>query len=291
MNDEHTKDTLTLSNSANRKEIAELLSMIANGVAINPSAFNLNAAVRFGNLEIVQLLLDAGADINASDKNYDTPCRISIRFNHRSVLKLLIERGAILEPMLLVSATCSRHLTDDEIPLLLIDAGASLSMMSHFEWQMLLATTESVAVLQRMLARRIDIRQLRNTDGTTLCHALVRKPWNANIEAILRTIVAVCRVDVDVGDNAGRTPLHHAAARGNTSAMRVLVELGADVDRRDTSGMTPLACCAPAFCADLLLALGADAFVTHRGGSTAIHLAAHNRYVGMLCSSRQSRRL
>jgi hypothetical protein len=59
-------------------------------------------------------------------------------------------------------------------------------------------------------------------------------------------------------------PLHWAVLNRNETAVRVLVEFGADVDRKDSRFLTPLlqVCCESAGrdagCLELLLALGAD---------------------------------
>lgn len=47
-------------------------------------------------------------------------------------------------------------------------------------------------------------------------------------------------VDVNARDKAGRTPLHHAAMRGNRETAEVLLSNGALVNARDGDGFTPL---------------------------------------------------
>ncbi|CAM9277259.1 unnamed protein product, partial [Ectocarpus sp. 8 AP-2014] len=42
-------------------------------------------------------------------------------------------------------------------------------------------------------------------------------------------------------DEEGRTPLHFAADRGQSTVISSLLALGAAVDSRDADGMTPLA--------------------------------------------------
>lgn len=41
-------------------------------------------------------------------------------------------------------------------------------------------------------------------------------------------------------DNAGRTPLSHAAENGHEAVINLLLEKGAEVDLKDNSGRTPL---------------------------------------------------
>ena len=46
--------------------------------------------------------------------------------------------------------------------------------------------------------------------------------------------------DVDKADNKGGSPLQKAAGKGHLMVVRTLVEHGADKDKADNDGMTPL---------------------------------------------------
>jgi ankyrin repeat protein len=59
----------------------------------------LHCASWKGHVEVVRVLLDAGADINAKSQNEhygDTPLHAASHGNQRDVVKVLIERGANL---------------------------------------------------------------------------------------------------------------------------------------------------------------------------------------------------
>jgi 26S proteasome non-ATPase regulatory subunit 10 len=47
---------------------------------------------------------------------------------------------------------------------------------------------------------------------------------------------------INAADKFGMSPLHHACAEGHVEAAALLVQLGADVDRLDKEGQTPLDC-------------------------------------------------
>ena len=46
--------------------------------------------------------------------------------------------------------------------------------------------------------------------------------------------------DINIADNAGRTPLYVGALQGHPAVVRVLLKLRADINQSDKEGMTPL---------------------------------------------------
>ena len=60
-------------------------------------------------------------------------------------------------------------------------------------------------------------------------------------EAVVRLLLATCKVDVDSRDNNSRTPLSKATKRGYEVIVRLLLATNkVDVDSRDKDGYTPL---------------------------------------------------
>ena len=78
-------------------------------------------------------------------------------------------------------------------------------------------------------------------------------------------------------DCDGRTPLSWASSRGDTEAVEMLLALGADCNRADEQGCTPLiyASHVSKECVDQLLQAGADANAKTRNLATALHFAAY----------------
>jgi hypothetical protein len=90
-------------------DAAAVKELIARGANVNHKfrydRMPLSFACDRGNVEIVKLLLDAGADVNARDTFYNASALVwAQQKNHTEILKLLMARGAAGKEGVLVSA-------------------------------------------------------------------------------------------------------------------------------------------------------------------------------------------
>jgi ankyrin repeat protein len=282
MNDDERHKKLI--NAIDKNDTGTASSLISSG-SVNLNG-KLHRAAERGRTEIMAMLLDAGADINAVDERRRTACHVAIWSNQFDALKLLVERGANLgvvdsygHSLLWIVA---QHGTDERYAILLLDTGAPLNGLWNDQ---LMRLVKSVAVFNRLLARGVNLTAMRDSLGFSLLHHVARTVTREND---LRFLVNVCGSDaVHAVDNRGRTPLHWASSDGNDSAVRVLVELGADIDRQYNNGRSAwiyAAEYAQPSCVELLLALGADVDVVTNNGETACHLAAIYERPASLCA-------
>ncbi|KAI5889880.1 ankyrin, partial [Schizophyllum commune H4-8] len=58
---------------------------------------SLHFAAWHGHLIIVSMLLERGADVNATDVHHHTPLHDAAQKGHAEIAKLLVDRGAALE--------------------------------------------------------------------------------------------------------------------------------------------------------------------------------------------------
>lgn len=85
------------------------------------------------------------------------------------------------------------------------------------------------------------------------------------------------------GKPSGQTPLHWACASDSIATVRLLLDLGADIDARDEKGSTPLmqaACSGHIHALAYLLGAGADPTIVDRDGDTCLHWAANKGFGG-----------
>ena len=97
--------------------------------------------------------------------------------------------------------------------------------------------TDSSSLAAWLLARGASATA-RDTRGRTPLHAAVthdRPSYH-----VLRALLARGHVEVNVADNQGVTPLHVAAQVLQPEAIDILVHAGADPNRRDALGRTPV---------------------------------------------------
>jgi ankyrin repeat protein len=212
----------------------------------------LMAASSKGHVEIMNILLDAGANLHASNGSVNA-LYYAVREGTVEAARLLLAKGLTtctkndsLKPPLHLAA--SRGSGDPSMLSLIIEHGADASGVDEH--------------------------------GKTALHHAARS-GNAQSAVFLLGRGA----SATLADNAGLTALHVAAGRCDrfeVAMMTALLAHGAPVDAVDGQGRTPLHHSADAYRADLsdtarvLLQAGADANAIDAKGDTALHLLARN---------------
>jgi ankyrin repeat protein/cytochrome c551/c552 len=207
-------------------------------------------AAAFGNIETLKLIVDAGADINAHNDFDATALLWCARDPEKA--RLLIERGANVNarskqgrtPLMLAS------LLQGGSPLvaLMLKKDADVHVKdSRGETALgLAATIGEVETMRLLLAKGADAGAVNAKGETPIILATKSKRPEA-----VRLLIEK-RVDVNVASTSFNTvrhgpiamikltPLHRAAAFGPVEMVRDLLKAGAEVNCRDSRGLTPL---------------------------------------------------
>ncbi|MCJ1295195.1 hypothetical protein MMC34_006757 [Xylographa carneopallida] len=237
---------------------------------------NLHWAVENGHGDVVTFLLDMGADIEAKDdKNNETPLTTASRFGQMDVVEILLKKGASIdggrldgEPILLSAAWCENTGLVD----LLLQYGADVD--ARLQRNGATSLNEAArhghdAMMQCLLQGGADIEAKDFNSYTPLVWAvkesrtravkvLLEHGANANVNddksisvltrAAIQGRTDIAQLLIDKGANLEarlpspkfRTPLHEAAWSGHEEMVRMLVRNGADIEAREGEGKTAL---------------------------------------------------
>lgn len=242
----------------------------------------LDQAAANGNLDIVKLLIDHGADVNAAGGlDGNTPLIRAAISGEAEIISLLCLKGAHadtqnargLTPLIL--AVTLGHAAATQA---LLAAGANVSFRGYSDGTSALDLASSCEELFGILRAIIEHGADVNDTGTTGNIALHYATAAGNVDAI--QLLCLHGADVDKLDDQGRSPLNIAAAKSNPLATtRALLVAGADVNvRRGVDQISALDMAALAGRVDVARALishGADVNAPGAGGSTALHTAAN----------------
>ncbi|KAM6535971.1 hypothetical protein FALCPG4_005494 [Fusarium falciforme] len=247
----------------------------------------LHVAAENGHLDVVQLLLKRGFDVNAQTRFGETPLLGAVRMGHDSVVAILLSQAGVMidlvgtdVPSPILEAV-NRRQTGALRLLLAHKANAqvrdergrtplALSAFHGFEQgvELLLATDG------------VDPDEKDNEGLTPLFLAVLHthEPESDGGRRIVRCLLDSGRVDVNIHDAEGVTPVMHALENGCRSLCRMLLECEQlDVHAKDQDGLTPLLWAVKNNDQDtvaLLLARGSSPNVSDTRGETALsHVA------------------
>ncbi|KAL9639003.1 MAG: hypothetical protein Q9164_001204 [Protoblastenia rupestris] len=208
----------------------------------------LHSASNSRNLELVRLLIQEGADVNAQDEDGDSPLHSAMmRPDNYDVARTLIESGADV----------SSRAVDGKTPL-------------H---------TFFNTTVSHVLMRDDWIEKLPpDVENMSIAHILA---WGSKSSAFLfRRGLLYDDRSAMATDNLGRTCLHFAASRGNVDVLSHLLSQfpQEQIEKRDNQGRTPLLYAAESSRAtqviEILATKGCDIDVVDFAGRNALHWAA-----------------
>jgi ankyrin repeat protein len=225
----------------------------------NPPALVFGVNVK--SVEIVAMLLNAGAHINGVDDVGCSACHVAVLSRHHDMLALLLKHAPDLGLRTRAQTPLyySLLIDDDDgrMSTMLIDAGAPFDgRIDFFQLLQRNLTAQGTPIFRSLLNRGFDISELRDRDRNSLLHAAAERSRDPYVWNML---VSECGIDFEARNKYNSTCCHVAAVRSNVVALRCLVEAGADVNsRRSEAGSTPLRYVRDIECALILLAGGAD---------------------------------
>lgn len=267
----------------------------------------LHAAVKNrGDAQLIGLILDQRALVNARNKEGDTALHLAVRMNQRENGEFLISRGADIfaansagESPLYLALTApdgirrwlfnpqtitardglgnsmlhyiAQWKMDTHIPFI-VEQGVSVEAANATgETPLFMAVKyDGPSTVRTLLAAKANLHA-RDSLGNSVLHAAVR--WNAKNSAVT---LLDSGIDINAHTLSGNTPLHDAVRLGITDIETLLITRGADLEVRDAEGNTPFMEAVKAGYTgsmDRLASHGADPMTRNIRGDTPLHVA------------------
>jgi ankyrin repeat protein len=192
-----------LITAAEQGDTTNLRRLILSGVNLNARDSRgrtaLMAATHTNQIEPVQILLEAGADVDIQDGQLDNPFLYAGAEGLFEILKLTIA------------------------------AGADPTLTNRFGGTALIPAAERghVAVVRELLTTTgVDVNHINNLGWTALLEAIILSDGGENHQQIIRLLIDH-GADVHIPDHNGVSPLQHARQRGFRAIEQILLEAGA----------------------------------------------------------------
>ena len=200
----------------------------------------LHLAAGCGAIQVAELFIARGADVEARDARGRTPLHYVAVKDALGVAELLIAHGADVDagasnghtPLMLAVGANAMETAE-----LLIAHGADVNASENLIGSTSLhsaATANELETAEFLIARGADVEARAALGRTPLMSAVGAKAMET------AELLIAYGADVDARDAHGRTPLHHAVESNAMETAELLIAHGADFDVRDISGKTPL---------------------------------------------------
>lgn len=261
--------------SADIKQLADLLAVNPDLVKAKDRAGStaLHHAAGFGTLAAMKLLLDKGADPNATNRRKSTPLFWAI--HDEAKVRLLIERGADLNAKVVEGRTPVYQAVSlgngVSVLRLLLERGASPDVKTVIGTTPLMVASgrANLAAMQMLLDNKADVNA-KTAAGATALMAAATAGSPAAVRLLLES-----GADPNAATKRNQTALADAATSGSEESVRLLLDKGAKVDVQDDRGYSALLYAAgsdtaPIGVVKMLLAKGANPDLKGDGDSAGM---------------------
>ena len=200
----------------------------------------LHEAAASNNLEVAQMVVKGGANINAVAMNGYTPLFEALAGGGSDVARFLIENGADVTgthsqqtALQLASANCSNDIID---ALLLKGADPNQGSANYPAPLIMAAAKGDIDMMKVLLKRGANINAANPNFGTVL-HIAAR---TRNPQLVQLLVDRGADVNAVITPYRPLTPLMEAAAKGDGDTIRILLTHGAKKDAKGPNGRTAL---------------------------------------------------
>lgn len=241
-----------------------------NKLSLRQSSSPLHEACRSSSVKTVDVLLEKGARVAATDRINETPLHKAIREGSVDVVRRLLDAKADTDkpnaegmtPVLLAAAKGRLNVLET-----LLNYGADTKLCNRKGDSLLHAAAMSgdTKIVKFLLQQGLKA-SARNHKGRTCVHLAAKSGFSGVLELLLQ------HANDDTTDSDGETPLHLAARKGHVKNVGLLAPRS-NVNARNRFGMTPLHVAKGSKVADILVKEEAILDLQDRDGNTPLHRA------------------
>ncbi|CAM4761290.1 unnamed protein product [Rotaria magnacalcarata] len=242
----------------------------------------LHIAAHYGNLEVAQLLISRGADVNYAASQNITPLHVASKWGKENIVRLLLEKGAQIDVKTkdgLTPLHCAARSGHDQVVDLLLENGAPFGAKTKNGLSALhmAAQGDHIDAARILLYYKSTLVDDVSSDYLSPLH-VASHCGNYNVAKLL----CERRADVNAKALNGFSCLHIACKKNRLKLVELLISSGADVEANTESGLTCLHVASFVGSHDIVVYLlqhGANINAITIRGETPLHLATRNNQV------------
>lgn len=214
---------------------------------VSIAAGELHDAVRAADNATIETLLVGGVDVNESDFVFGTALHVAVSEGSTEIVKVLLDHGADVEAVSEQQGSRSMHLAAEfgyaSVLGLLLDHGADIEAQDQNQRTPLLRATTAghLSVVRLLLDRGANVHTKEGLYGQTPIHWAAYRGHLGIVQLLIEH-----GADIHARDNTGLTPFRMAihpqsySVVGGPKLLEYLVAEGADPNVKDTSGLSVL---------------------------------------------------